>query len=609
MKSEGFALLLVLALCAVTWPATIYVDDNAPGDLGPSDPNISDPQEGSAGHPFDSIQEAIDISRDGDTIIVAPGHYLSPDTWAYAELQFRGKSIRLVSSKPTDFTVADQTILCGVVIFDGTEDPNCLLQGFKIQNHGYGGILGNKTQASISHCILSGNGPCGATVLKDVYGRISNCLIVDNTTFHDCGVLPVVSGCHVLVNCTIANNLSGIQIRSDSPSPGTLTILHNCIVYGNQGPSQLIAQLTVPSNRGSTGSQVDYSLIGDWGTTSTARTNVSSQETVFSGDPCFVRLGYWQDAPAPPAGRDSVPLQARKKVLVEGDYHLQSAGWRWSAQSVHGSNWYFDPSTSPALDAGDPMDSLGEELERAPDDPEGQWGVNHAINLGAYGGTAQASLAPTEDEPPGVGAVDLRDYWPLTAGDFNQWLVHNPAGTARGLSLTGQLVRSEGAVGTLTTRNAPDWVTRLYCLYVGRALYLTPDIRALHLPVEVPQQVQARYPRFLGVGATVEVPYDPFAQAAVQYQTVFVARGALAEVLAGTSVDRNQLLPGTWPDVIALRQKNADGAAGDPIAIFARGFGPLLIAGQPIEQAGVDGKIFGTAGTSTPPAARPATRG
>ena len=70
------------------------------------------------------------------------------------------------------------------------------------------------------------------------------------------------------------------------------------------------------------------------------------------------------------------------------------------------------------------MDGLGEELERAPDDPEGRWGVNHAIDLGAYGGTAQASLAPTKGDAPGVGAVDLRDYWPFALG--NQWTVHNP---------------------------------------------------------------------------------------------------------------------------------------------------------------------------------------
>ena len=596
MKSECVALLLVLTLCAGVRSATIHVDDNAPGDLAPSDPNISDPQEdGSSQHPFDSVQEAVDAAADGDTIIVAPGHYLSPDPWVYAELQFKGKSVRVVSSAPTDFTVADQTVLCGVVIFQGDEDPNCLLQGFKIQNHDSGGILGNKTQATISHCIISGNGPCGATVLKDVYGRISNCLIVDNTTFHDCGVLPVVSGCPKLVNCTIANNLSGVQIANDSPPPYRVMSLRNCILYGNQGSFQLIGP-----------AQVEYCLIEDWSTATKPRGSFLSQHAVLSSDPCFVRLGYWQDAPSGTGGTGSGGTS--KKVLVEGDYHLRSAGWWWSPQPLHGSHWLFDVATSVAIDAGDPMDSLGEELERAPHDPEGQWGVNHAIDLGAYGGTSQASLAPTDGEPPGTGAVDLRDYWPLTAGDFNLWLVHNPQGTARGLLLTGQLFRREGAVGTLTTINAPDWVARLYCLYVGRALYMTPDVRALHLPVEVPEQVQARYPQFLGVGATVEVPYDPFAQAAVQYQTVFVSRGALPEVLAGTSVDPNQLLTGPWPDVIALRQKNADGMTGDPIAIFARGFGPLLIAGQPVEQAGVDGKDFGT-GETRPPAARPATRG
>ncbi len=607
MKSEWITLLLISALCAGARSATIYVDDDAPGDSAPSDPNVSDPQEdGFSKHPFDNIQEAIDAAVRGDTIVVAPGHYLSRDTWAYAELQFKGKSVRLVSSAPTNFTVADQTILCGVVIFDGTEDPNCLLQGFKIQNYGYGGILGNKTGASLSHCIISGNGPCGATVLKDIYGRISNCLIVDNTTFHDCGVLPVVSGCRELVNCTVANNLSGVEITNDGLPSGSLITLHNCILYGNQGSFQLLERW----NRAlSVGAQIDYCLIGDWSPAGRSGINVWPRNTVLSSDPCFVRLGYWQDAPTPPAGRESVPLRARKKVLVEGDYHLQSAGWRWSPQPVHGSNWYFDPSTSPAIDAGDPMDSLGEELERAPDDPEGQWGVNHAIDLGAYGGAAQASLAPTDGEPPGVGALDLRDYWPLTAGDFNQWLVHNPQGTASGLTVTGQLLGPGGAVCTLTTRSAPDWAARLYyCLYVERTLYLTLDVRALHLPVEVPQQVQAQYPQFLGVGATIEAPYDPFANAAVQYRTVFVTRGGLAEVLAGTDVDPNQLLVGPWLDVIALRQKNADGTAGDPIAVFARGFGPLLIAGQPVEQAGVDGKRFGgTAGT--PSGARPATRG
>ena len=83
---------------------TYHVDDNAPAIRSRSIRNVSDPKEdGSAEHPFDSIQEAIDAAADGDTIVVAPGHYLSPDPWEYDEINFKGKSIRLVGSAPDGF--------------------------------------------------------------------------------------------------------------------------------------------------------------------------------------------------------------------------------------------------------------------------------------------------------------------------------------------------------------------------------------------------------------------------------------------------------------------------------------------------------------------------
>ena len=79
-------------------------------------------------------------------------------------------------------------------------------------------------------------------------------------------------------------------------------------------------------------------------------------------------------------------------------------------------------------------------------------------------------------------------------------------------------------------------------------------------------------------------------------------RGTLAEVLAGTSMTPAQFLAGTWPDVIALREKRTDDTLADPIAIFARGFGPLLLAGQPIDGAIIRSKVFGNAPALTPAA-------
>jgi parallel beta-helix repeat protein len=57
-------------------PRKIYVDDDAPNDPGPNDPATSDPlEDGSLEHPFDTIQEAMDVSNDGDTIYVYSGTY------------------------------------------------------------------------------------------------------------------------------------------------------------------------------------------------------------------------------------------------------------------------------------------------------------------------------------------------------------------------------------------------------------------------------------------------------------------------------------------------------------------------------------------------------
>ncbi len=63
-----------------------------------------------------------------------------------------------------------------------------------------------------------------------------------------------------------------------------------------------------------------------------------------------------------------------------GDYHLYSEGGRYV--SMYGL-WSFDPVTSPCVDAGDPSLDLG--AERIPN--------GGRINMGAYGGTPEASLS------------------------------------------------------------------------------------------------------------------------------------------------------------------------------------------------------------------------
>jgi hypothetical protein len=76
-------------------PGPYYVDDDAPSDPGPGDPDISDPlEDGSPEHPFDAIQEAIDATMGGNTIVVLDGTYTGTGNH---DIDFDGKAIALQS--------------------------------------------------------------------------------------------------------------------------------------------------------------------------------------------------------------------------------------------------------------------------------------------------------------------------------------------------------------------------------------------------------------------------------------------------------------------------------------------------------------------------------
>jgi len=137
-----------------------YVDDDAPGDPGAGDPTISDPAEdGSAEHPFDAVQEAIDASIGGGEVIVLDGGYSGDGN---RNLDFDGKGITVHSANGPDNCTIDcegEDEGCAFLFLSG-ETGTSVVDGFTLRNgntsHG-GGIRCCASRPTITNCTISGN--------------------------------------------------------------------------------------------------------------------------------------------------------------------------------------------------------------------------------------------------------------------------------------------------------------------------------------------------------------------------------------------------------------------------------------------------------------------
>jgi hypothetical protein len=320
----------------------IYVDDNAPADPGPQDPAVSDPEEdGTLEHPFDMIQEGIDKAQIGETVVVLDGVY-------WETINFNGKIISVTGfdpnskqDKPLPYPIIDGNNQGSVVTFDHGEDPNAVLSGFEIR----GGL---SNMGSAIQCVGS-------------HPTILNCLIAGNRTVDpDFGaIVYCVAGNCIIENCTIANNYAGPIGVAVYLNLSNVTI-NNSIIRGNTLEQIMVEPGSEPI--------VVYSNIqGTW----PGEGNIDS-------DPLFAAIGYWAD----PADPNLMPVEPNNPdaVWIEGDYHLMSVMGRWDPVV---ESWVKDKSMSPCIDSGDPASPWGNEPE-----PNGE-----RINMGAYGGTTQASLS------------------------------------------------------------------------------------------------------------------------------------------------------------------------------------------------------------------------
>jgi hypothetical protein len=175
----------------------------------------------------------------------------------------------------------------------------------------------------------------------------------------------------ILKNFIIRNNFMAVFIAGSSPTISNLTIIDN--IYGIES---------------SAGSEANISNIIFWN---------NSNSDLFG---CRARYSRVNDAGIGEGNIDGNPLFVDPE---NGDYHLRSnRGRYWPEHDV----WVLDQVTSPCIDGGDPN---AEPLDEPA--PNG-----NRINMGAYGGTLQASFSPYQQTSlpgqasgpsPANGAVDV----------------------------------------------------------------------------------------------------------------------------------------------------------------------------------------------------------
>ncbi len=198
---------------------------------------------------------------------------------------------------------------------------------------------------------------------------ISNCTFSGNSAGISGGAIFIFCSDLILANCTLTGNSApkGNALASDEFHGDSSNVeIMNCIFWGSNNEIWNDTGL-------STSITISYSDIqGGQNGVHDPLQGVIWGEGNIDADPLFADLGYWANMDDPNA------------VWIDGDYHLKSTSGRWDPVS---ESWAIDDVTSPCIDAGDPLTPVMYEPH-----PRGCF-----INMGAYGGTEEASKSPLRE--------------------------------------------------------------------------------------------------------------------------------------------------------------------------------------------------------------------
>jgi len=177
---------------------------------------------------YPTINAAMLVARNADTIIVAPGVYMEV-------VSFNGKQVRLRSrdgAAVTRITRPPESPSSPTILFNNSEGPGSVLDGFTIT--GGTGVFTNVFPPPLSDGYQLG----GGLYIIGASPMVTNCVITNNrceTYFSRGGGIYIAGGSARIEHCRITNNVAsggygsgaGIYVADGSP------VLKDCVLTGN----------------------------------------------------------------------------------------------------------------------------------------------------------------------------------------------------------------------------------------------------------------------------------------------------------------------------------------------------------------------------------------
>lgn len=247
-----------------------------------------------------TIQSAIDVAYNGDTVLVSPGTYQE-------NINFRGKNITVTSSAGPDVTIIDGNKAGSVVTFSSGENLSAQLNGFTIRNgantYQGGGVYIDHASPTILNNRITGNtASWGAGIhVNFASPSIRNNIVTLNTGGSYGGGISIGGAASAqIIDNTISDNKSSYGGGISMWAAGTPLIKGNKIVnntasdtgggvYIVNASSSMIVQNLIANNKAATGGAVYGGSSNDTFVNNTLVNNTSTQgESVYIPNAPFV---------------------------------------------------------------------------------------------------------------------------------------------------------------------------------------------------------------------------------------------------------------------------------------------------------------------------------